>query len=551
MFGAHFSRFPQCKCPLAKVQMQWKLPANWQKFSSVYAICLLTIVGLWLRLPGLNLGLWRDEASTYFDLLPTSWGEIVRRVAYSELNPPAFFLMMAQWKSWFGAGEVALKIPALICGLLTIPVVYLLGCELGSIEIGFVAATIATLDREAIYHAQEARPYTMAALLSCTTVLLYCKSLQPQHQRQALCGLVSCAALLLYVQYTGLLLVGSLVGISGYLAIGRQPQVTIKPLVLAFAAIFSLFLLWLPIFLQHLSIGSPWQNKLAWLLRWKLLLYNLTYPLPTYLRDVFKYPLMMAFALWLWRLFVVQSRTSWGIVANARMTILTLSIVLPTLIVSMLSYSGHYLFFVLPLNWVLYSVWLVKIWSFFIQRWRQWWQQFTLYAILGLLALNFLVAPSILYATSLGSLTKSGIRSFAAEIVATAQPRTLYLLNPDYLSPTLGYYTARRVRLQGFARWDRPEIFSPQGYSELWKSATTVAKTLGHLRNLASKYQQLALVCDPQIQNHRNTIYTNSRQLLTELQQTYPLLRQREYPGTMESVSVYWFDLTATLNHPT
>ena len=528
--------------------MKSSVSANWQKSSHIYTIGLLMVVGLLLRLPGLNLGLWRDEGSTYFNILPENVGEIISRIAYSELNPPAFFLTIAGWISWFGAGAISLKIPALICGVLTIPVVYLLGCKLGDIRIGIVAATISTFDRQAIYYAQEARPYTMVALLSCTTVLMYYKSLNPQHRRYTLAGLVIFAALLLYVQYTGLLIVGSLVAISVYLAMSRSANIPLLPFTLAFGAIFILFLPWLPVFSQHLLIGTPWSDKIPWVLRWKLLPQNLFYPLEGYLRNIFKYPITIAFCLWLWQLFVKRSPNVWGITANERIKILTLCVLLPTLGVSALSYDGRYLFFMLPLNWVLYSVWLVKLWSFLVQRWRERWQQFTLHAILGLLALSLLVAPSIVYATSLRSSTKSGIRSFAAEIGTNAQPRTLYLLNPDYLSPTFGYYTARSpVRFQGFARWDRPEIFSPQGYGELWKSSTTVSETLQRLRNFAGEYKQLALVCDMQIiQNHDKTIYTNSRQLLTELQQTYPLLREQEYPGTAESLRVYWFDLTAT-----
>jgi 4-amino-4-deoxy-L-arabinose transferase-like glycosyltransferase len=135
------------------------------------------LIGLLLRLPGLGLGLWRDEAVTYFDARPETLAGLIQAVAHSELNPPGFFMIMHRWMQTFGASEVVFKLPALMFGLLLIPVTYGLGLAAGAARAGLMAAAVTALAPEAIYYSQEARPYTLTALLCCVVVLFYLRAL--------------------------------------------------------------------------------------------------------------------------------------------------------------------------------------------------------------------------------------------------------------------------------------------------------------------------------------------------------------------------------------
>jgi uncharacterized membrane protein len=526
---------------------------HWQKSGDIYWVGSLTIVGLLLRLPGLNLGLWRDEASTYFNALPLSFGEFISRVTDSELNPPAFFLLMDQWMQWFGTTAVPFKIPALIFGLLLIWSIYLLGREIHSHRVGVVAAAIATFARESIYYSQEARPYTLVALFSCLTVWMYCKALNHPNQKGALYGFVLCATLLLYIQYTGLLLVSSLAVITLYLQRSRKATISLPLFAIAFGAIYLLFLPWLPIFFHHLSTSTPWLEKVSWLMRWDLFLDNLLYPLPFpygRLRGILKVLIVISFSLWIWQLLLTRSRQSQPLgdmTLPAPIATLVLSVVILTVSVSALSYGGRYLFFFLSLTWVLYSIGCVQLWDYLFQRWSMTWQRFTLRIILGLLILGLLISPNVSYALSLRSLSKSGIRQAVADVVAKSQVKTLYLLSPDYLSPTFGYYTAQfPVQFHGFARWQHPELFSPQGYAKLWQS-TTVSEAQKRIQVAAENLQQLALICETAVQDIGTMPYSKSNQLLSNLRADYPLLNQKEYPGINESVTLYQFELTADI----
>lgn len=120
------------------------------KVNDIYLLIGLILIGVWLRLPSLGQGLDSDEASTYFDALPTNFAELIKTVTISELNPPGFYLIMHQWMQWFGVEEVVFKLPALIFGILIIPATYALGRVASSNSAGIIAATITTVIPSAI-----------------------------------------------------------------------------------------------------------------------------------------------------------------------------------------------------------------------------------------------------------------------------------------------------------------------------------------------------------------------------------------------------------------
>ena len=86
------------------------------------AIVLFTAVGLALRLPLLTRGIWRDEGSTYADVLAPSLGAMLAHLPVTELTPPLYFIVMFYWTRAAGTSEVALHVPSLIFGLATIGV---------------------------------------------------------------------------------------------------------------------------------------------------------------------------------------------------------------------------------------------------------------------------------------------------------------------------------------------------------------------------------------------------------------------------------------------
>ncbi|KAB8320800.1 hypothetical protein SD81_004390 [Tolypothrix campylonemoides VB511288] len=528
-----------------------KPPKSLRKENDIYLLGGLMLIGLLLRLPSLNLGLWRDEGSTYFDVLPANLGELIKTIIYSELNPPGFYLIMHQWMQWFGAGEVVFKLPAFGFGLLLIPATYTLGRVVSSRRTGLIAAAITTFAFQSIYYSQEARPYSLTALLCCLVVLMYCKALLSKHQTWYLAGFVICASLLLYVQYTGLLLIGSLAIATLYLLWHRTPNVRLISFAIAFGSIFLLFTPWLQIFLTHLYTGTPWTEKEPWFIRPMLFFKNIASTIPIGKDKKFwAGVLFILFALYLEakQLFYLrgQSLQPGRMPLNPSKVVLNICLVVPAFLAAVLSYDSRYMFPFTPIAWVLYAWWLTAFFKYINSHWTSRIGHFSKRVVLVLLIL-LLILPNSIDTLFLGNSDKSGIRSLAADWREKLNQKTIYLLNPDYFGPTFGYYFAQYpVKFYGFGRWNHPETFSPQGYVEVWNNPTLVSDTEKRIQNEAQKsYQKLALIQESgKVDDRGEMRYSQANQLLSRLKQIYPLLQTKDYPGYKESVTLYVFALT-------
>ena len=100
-------------------------------------LVLLTLAGLALRLAALDVvGLWWDEFVT---LGRATWPvlDLLRSLAHEgpsdvslDSSPPLLHLLVHASLALFGPGDVAVKLPSVAAGTLTIPVVWLVGRRL-------------------------------------------------------------------------------------------------------------------------------------------------------------------------------------------------------------------------------------------------------------------------------------------------------------------------------------------------------------------------------------------------------------------------------------
>jgi hypothetical protein len=506
-------------------------------------LAALVILGLLLRLPALRLGLWRDEASTFFDVSPATLGEMFRTVARCELNPPGFFVVMRQWVALFGAGEVAFKLPALLFGLSLVPAAYALGRTIDSRATGLVAAGFAAFAPEAVYYSQEARPYAMAALLSCLAVRSYLRALRAPRPLRDLAWFTAWASLLVYTQYTGGLIVGVLAVATAWLAWRREAGVRWVPLGLAFGVVGLLFAPWLPTFLVHHRTGTPWSSALPWTKLGGLLLHNVIYTFP--LTGIPR-SLLLAGALAGWiAQFAVSRRGTGDRVTPARI-ILGGIVALLIGAETALSFGGRYLVPVAALAWVVYASFALTLWRLVAAPGPYRRPRMALRASAALALACLLVVPAASRALRPAGLPKSGVRSLTAELERSPLDSTVFIVAPDYLGPTFGYYAAREpaAALHGFARWDSPQLFSPRGYAELWNSPTVVADTERRIEEQARRgCRRIAFIWEaPPVRSGRMP-YGKTYELLNALRRGHRLLGQVYYRGTQESVTLSLFSL--------
>ena len=169
----------------------------------------LTLIGAVLRFYNLGFNsLWLDEAST-LNFAVKSLPEIWQATTGGEFNPPLFYwtehIMLV-----FGNSEVVLRfIPALL-GVLTIPLIYLVGKEFMDRNTGIIAAAAFAFSPFLIYYSQDARAYSMMLFFVTFAMVFYFRALKSNDLTNwALFGVLT--ALAFWTHFYALVIIGALI----------------------------------------------------------------------------------------------------------------------------------------------------------------------------------------------------------------------------------------------------------------------------------------------------------------------------------------------------
>jgi uncharacterized membrane protein len=180
-------------------------------FSSRYLQILLslTLIGAFLRFYNLGYNsLWLDEAST-LNFAIKSIPDIWQATTAGEFNPPLFYwtehIMLL-----FGNSEVVLRfIPALL-GVLTIPLIYLVGREFMDRNTGIIAGAAFAFSPFLVFYSQEARAYSMMLFFVTFAMVFYFRALKSNDLvNWALFGILS--ALAFWSHFYALVIIGALI----------------------------------------------------------------------------------------------------------------------------------------------------------------------------------------------------------------------------------------------------------------------------------------------------------------------------------------------------
>ncbi|MFN8163490.1 MAG: glycosyltransferase family 39 protein [Solirubrobacterales bacterium] len=134
----------------------------------------LTALAALLRFATLGVQSYHhDEIVTASRVLRDGFGHAMDAVGFSESAPPLYYALAWIWTQVTGTGEFGLRSLSAVAGVATVPVVYLIGLELGGRRAGLMAAALVAVNPMLLWYSQEARAYALLALL-CAVSLLYC-----------------------------------------------------------------------------------------------------------------------------------------------------------------------------------------------------------------------------------------------------------------------------------------------------------------------------------------------------------------------------------------
>lgn len=220
---------------------------------------LLAIVALggFLRIYRIDgQGLWLDEAFSVW-MARQPMADMLDWLVRIDQHPPLYYALLHFWMG-LGDGEAAVRALSALCGILTIPALYLLGRRLVGQEVGLLAALILAVSPFHVRFAQEARMYTLLTL-NASLALYALARLLTEPTGLAWLGYVIFTTATLLSHNTAVLfpVATNLVVLSMYLvsASGFRPVELetrfCRHWLLAQAGVFLLWSPWLPAFLAQ------------------------------------------------------------------------------------------------------------------------------------------------------------------------------------------------------------------------------------------------------------------------------------------------------------
>lgn len=168
----------------------------------------IIVVAAGLRIVLAAQDLFADELSTYWIISTNDLPGVVETVhTTAEITPPLSFVL-----SWIATRidltPELLRLPALIAGVASIPLVYLIGLRVAGRGAGFLAAALTALSPFMIYYSAEARGYglMMALVLGSTLALLLALD---RGARRWWVAYAICACAAVYTHYTCVFVLGA------------------------------------------------------------------------------------------------------------------------------------------------------------------------------------------------------------------------------------------------------------------------------------------------------------------------------------------------------
>jgi len=205
----------------------------------------LTVLALVVRLIRLNTGLWVDEIDSLMTSFRPSLTQIVTTFPRDNRHP--FYSVLAHLCiQLFGEHPWSIRLPAVLFGTATVPLLYLLGARLMDRREALLAAALLAVSYHHVWFSQNARGYALLAFFAVLATWLLLRALEDGRKR----FVIGYAVAIAFGAWTHLTMVFVAVGHAAACAIaflfarGGRPAEAWKRLALAFvlSGLFTLLL---------------------------------------------------------------------------------------------------------------------------------------------------------------------------------------------------------------------------------------------------------------------------------------------------------------------
>ncbi len=229
---------------------------------SIYALIVLfclVVLACIERTYGIDRqSLWSDELyaviASYKPFLGGAW-----KMMLSDSHPPGYLSFMYVTLPITGYSDFGVRAHALIFGILWIPLVFHLCYRWFSLPIALLVVAVVASSYNAVYYSQEARAYTMLIAFSLVNIICLFEILfSDEYGRKHSIGFVISSVIILYLHYSGFVLICTEVLLCGALWMFGYRKVRPSVLVLLFVAPMLIYSPWLGIMYKNL-VDAPSQ----------------------------------------------------------------------------------------------------------------------------------------------------------------------------------------------------------------------------------------------------------------------------------------------------
>ncbi len=413
---------------------------NLQALATWLHYCLLAAIvalGSYLRLTMLRQqSLWFDEADIVVRA-QRPWSDIFSTFTVQGENGPLYNVLLAAWIRLAGISEIAVRFPSAIAGVLALPAIYLLARRLAGPNAGLLATGLLAISPYHIWYSQEAKMYSIVALLAILSTLLLVEGLD-SGERRLWIGYVLLTTAMFYTHVASVLIFAAQA--LFVLVTLRRWHARRRSLLIAGAA---LTLPYLPIALWAMRVVGgdvpTWHGDVSFIEAVRRIGVRFT---------TFRSTPEVEFRAG-WGYFLTAACTAaWLLVARSRRVVgwlLVLLTVIPVLGIWFVSlrnsvFSDRYIIGALPAYLILVAFGLA-----YLARTR-------LGVVAAVALATFLVSYSWVPVSEVNRSTiaqKEDWRSAYARIAEEAEPNDIFIMHPGYMISTLAYYGQRDTRLDG------------------------------------------------------------------------------------------------------
>jgi mannosyltransferase len=228
----------------------------------------LVAISLLLRTTELGIGFWIDEGlSVGIADRPLSDIPLALR---EDGSPPLYYMLLHFWLDVAGRSEAGVRGLSLLFALLAIPAGWWAGRQIwGTAKAAWFAAVLMAFNPFLAQYAQEARMYSLVALLAipATTCFIRAYALDTERRRPWIAGFAVSVAVALYTHNWPIFFtVAAAVAWALLWALAAEPRrrELLRDGLLGFGGLLVLYLPWIPTTLyQAAHTGAPWADAPA------------------------------------------------------------------------------------------------------------------------------------------------------------------------------------------------------------------------------------------------------------------------------------------------